>query len=31
MAVSGHGDTPDKITDLRMSGQPRLKNKLMLR
>ncbi|MGH3408310.1 MAG: hypothetical protein ACRDRJ_38330, partial [Streptosporangiaceae bacterium] len=28
VAVSDYGDTPDKINDLRMSGQPRLNGKL---
>jgi hypothetical protein len=28
VAVSGHGDTPDKINDLSMSGQSRLNGKL---
>jgi hypothetical protein len=30
VAVSRHGDTPDNINDLRMSGQPRLNGKLRL-
>jgi len=28
VAISDHGDTPDKINDLRMPGQPRLNGKL---
>jgi hypothetical protein len=28
VAVSDHGDTPDKIDDFRVSGQPRLNGKL---
>src|SRR5450759_1285218 len=31
VAVLHHGDTPDKISDLRMPGQPRLNNKLSTR
>src|ERR1019366_10092137 len=30
-AVSDHGDTPDKIDDFRVSGQPRLNGKLSAR